>query len=79
MKNAATYLNFQRKLGQLTDGEKWFALNRLVSFLHNERDSKNYNYNLEKHLRLFQNTQIWWAGLRELSDSPLFYKALRQL
>jgi len=86
MKNAATYLNFQRKMGQLNTNEKWFIVNQMVNYLVSER-FKNIlpfvdedNLALEIHLRqpiAVQNTERWWLTLRELSRATLFYKTLR--
>jgi hypothetical protein len=86
MKNTATYLNFKYRINQLRDSEKWFVINRLVSFINYERlsDREQFidedNKALENHLRYpSPNTDEWWMRLRELSVAPLFYQTLRQI
>ena len=80
MPNAHIYLSFKRKMGQLTDTEKMFVMNRIFYELtvDNLPESRlGLNARLVELFRCSvaeQNKVEWWWALRDVSAASMYHK-----
>ena len=66
MKNTATYLNFKYRINQLRDSEKWFVINRLVSFINYERLSDREQFiDEDNKVAESDEDEMWKLGFHE--------------